>query len=98
MPIDKDIQNGPLTGQIKRISRAVIDVADTLNIALQASDSSAKSLVIRQVNFDVTQSVAKVTGKKEFYFLGYDREPTVKITQTEPLPLKVLGMAVEVVY
>lgn len=98
MPIDKDIQNGPLTGQIKRISRAVIDVADTLNIALQASDSSAKSLVIRQVNFNVTQSVAKVTGKKEFYFLGYDREPTVKITQTEPLPLKVLGMAVEVVY
>ena len=98
MPIDKDIRTGPLTGQIKRISRAVIDVADTLNIALQASDSSAKSLVIRQVNFDVTQSVAKVTGKKEFYFLGYDREPTVKITQTEPLPLKVLGMAVEVVY
>ena len=98
MPIDKDIQNGPLTGQIKRISRAVIDVADTLNIALQASDGSAKSLVIRQVNFNVTQSVAKVTGKKEFYFLGYDREPTVKITQTEPLPLKVLGMAVEVVY
>ena len=36
--------------------------------------------------------------KKEFYFLGYDREPTVKITQTEPLPLKVLGIAVEVVY
>ena len=98
MPIDKEIQTGPLTGQIKRISRAVIDVADTLNIALQASDGSAKSLVIRQVNFDVTQSVAKVTGKKEFYFLGYDREPTVKITQTEPLPLKLLGMAVEVVY
>ena len=98
MPVDKEIQTGPLTGQIKRISRAVIDVADTLNIALQASDGSAKSLVIRQVNFNVTQSVAKVTGKKEFYFLGYDREPTVKITQTEPLPLKVLGMAVEVVY
>ena len=98
MPIDKEIQGGPLTGEIKRISRAVIDVADTLNVALQAADKSAKSLVIRQVNFDVTQSVAKVTGKKEFYFLGYDREPTVKITQTEPLPLKVLGMAVEVVY
>jgi hypothetical protein len=98
MPIDKEVQGGPLTGQIKRISRAVIDVADTLNVALQAGDKSAKSLVIRQVNFDVTQSVAKVTGKKEFYFLGYDREPTVKITQTEPLPLKLLGMAVEVVY
>lgn len=98
MPIDKELQTGPLTGQIKRISRAVIDVADTLNVSLQAADKSAKSLIIRQVNFNVAQSVAAVTGKKEFYFLGYDREPTVKITQTEPLPLKVLGIAVEIVY
>jgi hypothetical protein len=42
--------------------------------------------------------VASVTGKKEFYFLGYDRSPTVKVTQTEPLPLKLLGMALEVVF
>ena len=98
MPIDKDISNGPLTGQIKRISRAVIDVSNTLNVALQAADKEAKSLIIRQVDFNVAQSVAAVTGKKEFYFLGYDRTPTVKITQTEPLPLTLLGMAVEVVY
>ena len=98
MPIDKDISNGPLTGQIKRISRAVIDVSNTLNVALQAADKEAKSLIIRQVDFKVAQSVAAVTGKKEFYFLGYDRTPTVKITQTEPLPLTLLGMAVEVVY
>ena len=98
MPIDKELQDGPLTGQIKRISRAVVDVGDTLNVSLQAADKSAKSLIIRQVNFNVAQSVAAVTGKKEFYFLGYDREPTVKITQTEPLPLKVLGIAIEIVY
>ncbi|QDP57618.1 MAG: hypothetical protein Tp1102MES731781_46 [Prokaryotic dsDNA virus sp.] len=98
MPIDKEVQNGPLTGNFKRISRAVIDVADTLNIALQASDRTAKNLIIRQVDFNVATSVAKVTGKKEFYFLGYDRSPTVKITQTEPLPLKLLGMALEVIY
>jgi len=98
MPIDKEVQNGPLTGNFKRISRAVIDVADTLNIALQASDKTAKNLIIRQVDFNVATSVAKVTGKKEFYFLGYDRSPTVKITQTEPLPLKLLGMALEVIY
>ena len=98
MPVDKEVRDGPLTGEIKRISRAVVDVADTLNVSLQAADKSAKSLIIRQVNFNVAQSVAAVTGKKEFYFLGYDREPTVKITQTEPLPLKVLGIAIEIVY
>jgi hypothetical protein len=98
MPIDREVQDGPLTGQIKRLSRAVIDLSDTLNVALQAADNTAKSLVIRQVNFDVANPVAKVTGKKEFFFLGYDREPTLKITQTAPLPLKVLGVALEVVY
>jgi hypothetical protein len=98
MPIDREVQNGPLTGQIKRISRAVIDLSDSLNVALQAADSTAKSLVIRDVSFDVAAPVAKVTGKKEFFFLGYDREPTLKITQTAPLPLKVLGVALEVVF
>ena len=42
--------------------------------------------------------LAYITGKKEFFFLGYDREPTLKITQTAPLPLKVLGVALEVVF
>ena len=98
MPIDREVQTGPLTGQIKRISRAVIDLSDSLNVALQAADNTAKSLVIRDVAFDVAAPVAKVTGKKEFFFLGYDREPTLKITQTAPLPLKVLGVALEVVF
>mgnify|MGYP003149031703 FL=1 len=98
MPIDREVSNGPLTGEIKRISRAVIDLSDSLNVALQAADNTAKSLVIRDVAFDVAAPVAKVTGKKEFFFLGYDREPTLKITQTAPLPLKVLGVALEVVF
>ena len=98
MPIDREVSDGPLTGQIKRLSRAVIDLSDTLNVALQAADNTAKSLVIRQVDFNVANAVDKVTGKKEFFFLGYDREPTLKITQTAPLPLKVLGVALEVVY
>ena len=98
MPIDREVSTGPLTGEIKRISRAVIDLSDSLNVALQAADNTAKSLVIRDVAFDVAAPVAKVTGKKEFFFLGYDRQPTLKITQTAPLPLKVLGVALEVVY
>ena len=35
-------------------------------------------------------------GKKEFYFLGYSKSPTVTVTQNDPLPLKVLGMALGV--
>jgi hypothetical protein len=98
MPIDREVSTGPLTGENKSISRAVIDLSDTLNVALQAADNTAKSLVIRDVAFNVAAPLSKVTGKKEFFFLGYDREPTLKITQTAPLPLKVLGVALEVVY
>ena len=36
--------------------------------------------------------------KKEFFFLGYDKSPTVTLSQDDPLPMKVLGMSVEVVF
>jgi len=37
-----------------------------------------------------------VTGKREFFLLGFNRDATVSITQTEPLPMRVLGLALEV--
>ena len=36
-----------------------------------------------------------VTGKKEFNFLGYSKNPTITVSQNDPLPLKVLAMAIE---
>ena len=45
---------------------------------------------------------SKLWGKegkgKEFYFLGYSKEPTVTISQSDPLPMKILGMTMEVVF
>ena len=36
--------------------------------------------------------------KKEFFFLGYSKNPTVTISQDDPLPIKIVGMSVEVVF
>ncbi len=33
---------------------------------------------------------------REFFLLGYNRDATVTITQTEPLPLRLLGLSLEV--
>ena len=97
MPVDAETDSGPLTGLPRRIVRCIIDVADTLDVSLKSpSTASAHELVILQSGFSVGSDLAKQNGKKEFYFLGYDKSPTVTVTQNDPLPLKVLGMALEV--
>jgi len=97
MPVDAETESGPLTGLPRRIVRCIIDVADTLDVSLKSPNTaSAHELVILQSGFSVGSDLAKQNGKKEFYFLGYDKSPTVTVTQNDPLPLKVLGMALEV--
>jgi len=97
MPIDAETDTGPLTGLPRRIVRCIIDVADTLDVSLKSPNTaSAHELVILQSGFNVGDDLIKQSGKKEFYFLGYDKSPTVTVTQNDPLPLKVLGMALEV--
>ena len=97
MPIDAETDTGPLTGLPRRIVRCIIDVADALDVSLKSpSTATTHELVILQSGFNVGSDLTKQNGKKEFYFLGYDKSPTVTVTQNDPLPLKVLGMALEV--
>jgi len=96
MPIDKEIDTGPLTGQPRRINKAIIDISGGLDVTMKASDIGAKELVIQQSNFTLGSDLSAETGKKEFNFLGYSKSPTITISQNEPLPLKVLGLAMEI--
>jgi len=98
MPIDKELPEGPLTGQPRRISRAIIDINSALDLTVKAADKTAKSLVVQQVSFTGGSDLTPVTEKKEFFFLGYDKSPTVTLSQDDPLPIKVLGMSVEVIF
>tara|TARA_B100000131_G_scaffold297368_1_gene316059 strand:+ start:940 stop:3132 length:2193 start_codon:yes stop_codon:yes gene_type:complete len=98
MPIDKELPEGPLTGLPRRISRAIVDLNSTLDMNIKAADSTSKALVIQQVSFQGGSDLIPVTSKKEFYFLGYDKSPTITISQDDPLPIKILGMNVEVVF
>ena len=98
MPIDKELPEGPLTGLPKRISRAIVDINSTLDMTIKAADSTAKELVVHQLGFTAGSDLEPVTSKKEFYFLGYSKNPTVTISQNDPLPMRLLGMSVEVVF
>ena len=98
MPIDKELPEGPLTGLPRRISRAIIDINSALDLTVKAADTTSKSLVVQQVNFTGGSDLTPVTDKKEFFFLGYSKSPTVTLSQDDPLPIKILGMSVEVVF
>ena len=95
MPIDKETESGPLSGQPRRITRAVIDVSSALDINVKAANLSAYELLITPLNFTIGSDLTAVTGKKEFNFLGYSKDPTVTVSQNDPLPLKILAMALE---
>ena len=96
MAIDKEIETGPLTGQPRRVNKAIVDISSGLDITMKAQDLTAKELVIQQVDFTVNSDTTPVTDKKEFNFLGYSKNPTITISQNDPLPLKVLGLAMEI--
>ena len=96
MPIDKEIDTGPLTGQPRRVNKAIVDISGGLDITMKAQDLEAKELVIQQVDFTINSDTTPVTEKKEFNFLGYSKSPTITISQNDPLPLKVLGVAMEI--
>ena len=95
MPIDKEIDTGPLTGQPRRVNKAIVDISGGLDITMKAQDLNSKELVIQQAGFTAGTDISAVTDKKEFNFLGYSKNPTITISQNDPLPLKVLGIAME---
>ena len=73
-----------------------MDISSGLDITMKAQDLTAKELVIQQVDFTVGSDIEAVTDKHEFNFLGYSKNPTITISQNDPLPLKVLGLAMEI--
>jgi len=92
MPVDAVIKNvGPITGQKKRISRVVLSVHGTQSVSV-----AGNSLILQQTNQDFTIPPSPVEGEYEFYLLGWSIDPTIVITQKEPLPLSVRGIYAEV--
>ena len=91
LPANVILPAGNYSGRPKRIARVILALNSTLAVSVQGN-----RLIIRQVTDDFSLQPTAVTGKREFFLLGFNRDATVTITQTEPLPLRLLGMAMEV--
>jgi len=82
MPIDQVIRTGPQTGEPRGIISTTVDMVSTRSITVNGRPFALDSAF---------------TGKHEFYDSGYSRDPTVVISQDEPLPWLVNGFVSEVV-
>jgi hypothetical protein len=91
LPVNLQMPDGFYTGRPKRIARVILGLNSTLAVSV-----AGNRLIIRQVTDDFSVQPTAVTGKREFFLLGFNRDATVSITQTEPLPMRVLGLALEV--
>ncbi len=93
LPLDAQTGGGPLTGEPRSVNRVIIDMLETLSLSVNDS-----RLVIRTVTDDFSLDRVPVTGKREFRFLGYSKDPTIRITQTAPMSLQINGIIAEVTF
>jgi hypothetical protein len=91
MPVVFESRRGKLNGVVRRITRCLVDITGGYDIKVEGNQ-----LAVRQVNDDMSLPLQAQAGHFEFPVMGYSREPTITLTQTDPLPLRVLGIGVEV--
>jgi hypothetical protein len=91
LPVHVQLPQGAYTGRPKRIARVILGLNNTLAVSI-----SGNKLIIKQVTDDFSLQPTAATGKREFFLLGFKRDATVVVTQSEPLPMRLLGLAMEV--
>ena len=92
MPLNADFQNGPILTRYKRLVRVVADLYLSLGVYVNGT-----FLPDRNFGTGILGSTpVAYTGIKETYLVGWDRLAQVTITQTDPQPFTLLGLAIEV--
>jgi hypothetical protein len=91
LPPEADTAQGPIAGQPKHIVSAKIDIEGTYSMTVDG-----ERLEITHVTDDLSQPPTAAVGRVEFYpDQEWEIDPTVTITQGEPLPITVKGLVVE---
>jgi hypothetical protein len=75
---------GPMAGDFMRILECYIDVMDSARFTAEGYTLSAYQLID-----DVAAPPPRKNGPQRFQFMGWEQQPTITITQADPLPLKI---------
>lgn len=95
LPIDVDLGGYSMAGQYRRLVSAQIRLHNSRNIQVRFLNNTYEP-AFRQFGDLFDSPIQTFSGYKKVYLNGVDREPTITITQTEPLEFIVLGTLVEV--
>jgi hypothetical protein len=92
MPLNMDFQNGPILTRNKRIVRAIVDVYQSLGLYVDGTLLADRSLGTGILDATPTP----FTGLKEIYMMGWTEIAQIEISQTDPVPMLLLGLSLEV--
>lgn len=84
-----------MAGQFRRLVSAQIRLDQSRNIEVRFGKNTYRP-AFRQFGDFLDSPIQTFTGYKKVYLNGVGKEPTITITQTEPLEFIVLGTLVEV--
>ena len=98
LPVDAVVEysggKAPLTAFPRKIAKAILELSNSYNIKVNSNDV----LINTVSDLNTTTTLPSFTGKKEVFFLGYDMEPSMTVTQSVPLPLRILAITSEIYY
>ncbi len=84
---------GPMAGDYMRIVEAYVHVLTSARFS-----ANGFTLAAYQLTDDISEPPPLKNGPQRFQFMGWSREPTITITQADPLPLKILAVKTVVAY
>lgn len=91
MPPEADTPQGPVVGELKHLIAIKADIEGTYSMRVDG-----ERLEIAGVTDDLSLPPTAAAGRFEFYpDQEWEIDPTVTITQDEPLPITVKGLVVE---
>lgn len=84
---------GPMAGDFMRILECYVDVIDSARFTAEGYTLSAYQIID-----DISLPPPLKNGPQRFQFMGWSRQPTITITQADPLPLKIRSIRSIVAY
>ena len=91
MPVNMDFEDGPTLTRRKRIIKVVPNLYESLGISINGD-----RFIDRNFGMTLGSAPTPFTGIREMYLLGWTDLAQVEITQTDPTPMTILGLGVEV--
>ena len=94
LPISANTEAGNFVHQPRRITKAIVNLYESRGVYVNGNLVTSRKFGTD--NLDV--ALEPVTGIESVYLLGYDTSASIEITQSNPEPLQILALDLEVSY